>query len=73
MTGPQFFDDTKKLDLADAVRKATGLYSVRNGGRLAGICLVNETQYPAPPDYAAGIKVKAVRYVMPNHYWAGDK
>ena len=71
MTGELYFDETKKLPLAEAVGRAAGVYVAKHGA-LAQVCYVNSVQNPAPPDYAAGVRIKAAPYVQLNHYWAGE-
>lgn len=63
-----WFDDTPKKSVSDKIEEAVERYAAKFG-EAPNICLVNASNVTAFKD----LKVRAVEYVRPNHFWVGKE
>ncbi|HET6312887.1 MAG TPA: hypothetical protein VFH60_03550 [Chloroflexia bacterium] len=61
-----WFDDTPKKAAAEKLEEAVERY-VAKFGEAPDLCLVNQKDATTH----AGVEVKVVEYVRPNHFWVG--
>jgi hypothetical protein len=70
-TGLLWFDDSPGA-LSERVRRAVEYYA-QKFGRSPTLCLVNPAMLDKGDRPVAGIQVRAVRTVMPNHFFIGEE
>ncbi|HEY0071861.1 MAG TPA: hypothetical protein VGE04_18020 [Chloroflexia bacterium] len=61
-----WFDDTPKKSAAEKLDEAVERYLAKFGEK-PDLCLVNQKDATTH----AGMEVKVVEYVRPNHFWVG--
>jgi hypothetical protein len=68
--GMLWFDDDSRRGLEEKVARAAAHYKQKYG-QMPTLCFVNPGTLNGGPDVAAGVQIKPVRTVLPNHFWIG--
>jgi hypothetical protein len=68
--GMLWFDNDPRRGLEEKVARAVAHYKQKYG-QMPTLCFVNPATLNGGPDLAAGVHIKPVRSVLPNHFWIG--
>ena len=68
--GMLWFDNDKKTDLSDKIKRAVSYYKEKYGQN-PNLCFVHPSMLKASPASEAGIELRTTRSVLPNHFWLG--
>jgi hypothetical protein len=68
--GMLWFDNDKKTDLSDKIKRAASYYKEKYGQN-PNLCFVHPSMLKAPSAAEAGIELRTTRSVLPNHFWLG--